>query len=128
MNVINFLNRIGRDFTRPELAEEARRLADELNALAAGAKPQPVASPQAIPFAEDYKGPRVNYHGMLARCARSAGGMHGELLRQMQEHLTDLGQRFYDGDLAVVDEFLQFYCIGGGARSAAKQEAQGGAA
>lgn len=33
-NVINFLNRIGRDFTRPELAEEARRLAEELsNAL-----------------------------------------------------------------------------------------------
>lgn len=30
MNIINFLNRIGRDFTRPELAEEARRLADEL--------------------------------------------------------------------------------------------------
>lgn len=31
MNVINFLNRIARDFTRPELAEEARRLADELS-------------------------------------------------------------------------------------------------
>lgn len=71
MNVIKFLNRIARDFTRPELAEEARRLADELGSLAVGAKPQPVASPQAIPFAEDYKGPRVNYHGLLARCAQS---------------------------------------------------------
>lgn len=128
MNVINFLNSIARDITRPELAEEARRLADELGSLVVEAKPQPVASPQAIPFAEDHKGPRVNYHGLLARCARSTGGMNGELLCQMQEHLSDLGQRFYDGDLAVVDEFLQFYCIGGGARSAAKQEAQGGAA
>lgn len=114
-SIINFLGRIARDFTRPEQAEEARRLADEL-------------SVKAIPFAEDHKGTRVNYHGLLARCAKSSGGMHGELLRQMQEHLTDLGQRFYDGDLAVVDEFLQFYCIGGGARSAAKQEAEGGAA
>lgn len=33
-DIIAFLSRIGRDFTRPELAEEARRLANGLSAKA----------------------------------------------------------------------------------------------
>jgi len=34
-----------------------------------------------------------------------------EMLNQLEEHLSELGRRWYDGDATVVDEFLQLYCI-----------------
>jgi len=33
------------------------------------------------------------------------------MLRQLQHNLTELGQRWYAGDTAAVDEFLQLFCI-----------------
>lgn len=62
--------------------------------------------------AKDHQGMRVDYKGML-RQAREAlrGGLHAEMLRQLQEHLREMGERFYEGDVAAVDEFLQLYCI-----------------
>ena len=32
-------------------------------------------------------------------------------MNQLEEHLSELGRRWYDGDATVVDEFLQLYCI-----------------
>ena len=69
--------------------------------------------------AKDHLGMRVDYSGML-RQAREAlqmvaphnnGRLHAEMLRQLQERLKEMGERFYAGDVAVVDEFLQMYCI-----------------
>lgn len=66
--------------------------------------------------ADDHKGMMVDYQGMLrqAREALQHGRretMHAEMLRQFQDHLTEMGERFYAGDVAAVDEFLQLYCI-----------------
>ena len=40
------------------------------------------------------------------------------MLRQLQDHLQELGERWYDGDMAVVDELLQLYGIESKAREA----------
>lgn len=72
-------------------------------------------------------GMRVDYRGLLAQAskamARHEPGL-AEMLRQLTDHLTKLGQRVYAGDLSAVDEFLQLYCIERAAR-AALIEAQG---
>jgi hypothetical protein len=37
---------------------------------------------------------------------------------EMARNLKEMAQRFYSGDLAAVDEFLQLYCIGETERAA----------
>ncbi|ALJ98718.1 hypothetical protein [Burkholderia thailandensis] len=92
-----------------------------------------VASPAtAILLAEPHTGMRVDYSGLLkqARHALKLGMQDtgsAEMLRQLQNHLTELGQRWYAGDTAVVDELLQLYCVEKDARdalAAAPQPAQ----
>ncbi len=80
-------------------------------------------------LAEPHTGMRVDYQGLL-RQARE--GLHdspglAEMLRQLQGHLRELGQRWYAGDTAVVDELLQLYCVESNARAAlsATQAEQG---
>lgn len=87
--------------------------------------PQPVAAEVAKPMAllaEEHKGMRVDYSGLLGQCQRElkrAGNLaNAEMLRQLQGHLKELGQRWYSGDTAVVDEILQLYCIERDARAA----------
>ena len=78
-------------------------------------------------LAPDHNAMRVNYSGLLGVAVRAlmrSDPCHAEMLRQMQVHLEELGQRFYEGDISVVDEFLQLYCIESDARKALK----GGAA
>lgn len=82
----------------------------------------PAASGQKL-LAEDHKGMRVDYSGMFKQ-ARGAlvRGMKepalAEMLRQLQEHITELGTRWYAGDTAVVDELLQLYCVNKATRDA----------
>jgi hypothetical protein len=97
-------------------------------ALASAAQP-------AVPLlAADHKGIRVDYTGLLGQCQRALRHTEpalAEMLRQLQGHLTELGQRWYAGDTAVVDEILQLYCIEDHARaalSAAEAQASGQAA
>ena len=61
---------------------------------------------------------RVDYRGLLsqARDGRAEPGL-AEMLRQLQDHLQELGERWYDGDMAVVDELLQLYGIESKARA-----------
>lgn len=78
---------------------------------------------QFVLLAEDHKGMRADYSGMFkqARLALARGGKEpglAEMLRQLQEHITELGTRWYAGDTAVVDELLQLYCVEKGARDA----------
>ena len=71
-------------------------------------------------LASTHMGMRVDYRGLLrqAREALGAGSALAEMLRQLQEHLLELGQRWYSGDTAVVDELLQLYCVEPEARAA----------
>lgn len=65
--------------------------------------------------APDHKGMKVDYLGMLGQSAtalRAAGyPAQAFMLEELREHLTAMGSRFYAGDVSVVDEFLQLYCI-----------------
>lgn len=89
---------------------------------AAPTPPSTHAAPIPL-LAADHKGMRVDYSGVFkhATTALARGGKEpglAEMLRQMKEHITELGQRWYAGDTAVVDELLQLYCVEKGARDA----------
>ena len=84
-------------------------------------------------LAADHSGMRVDYSGMLKQAghATKASGetLHAFMLEELQRNMQELGQRYYAGDLAVVDEFLQLYCVEREARSAiAKAAGQEGGA
>lgn len=84
------------------------------------------ATPSAPPLAADHSDMRVDYTGMLGQVRRELGrsnSFHAEMLRQFQAHLQEMGQRFYAGDIAAVDEFLQLYCVEHEARKALRQGA-----
>jgi hypothetical protein len=42
--------------------------------------------------------------------------------REMARHLEEMGRRYYTGDVAAVDEFLQLYCIAESERAAVVAE------
>lgn len=76
-------------------------------------------------LAPDHRSMKVDSSGLFrqACAALKHGGKEpglAELLRQLQDHLTELGQRWYAGDATVVDEFLQLYCIAPSGRAALK--------
>ena len=84
-------------------------------------------------LASDHSGMKVNYRGLFSqvqRVIKRTDPGYSEMLRQLEGHLQELGQRWYAGDTAVVDEILQLYCIESDARktvaataSAAPQQA-----
>ena len=93
-------------------------------AFAAPAIGAPVAQPAIL--GPEHKGMRVDYSGLFkqARGALARGIKEpalAEMLRQFQGHMQELGQRWYAGDTAVIDELLQLYCIEQGARAQAKE-------
>lgn len=72
-------------------------------------------------LATEHQGMRVDYSGLLSRCRACLEAEtpdYAEMLRQLQEHLQELGRRWYAGDTAVVDELLQLYCVEKDARAA----------
>ena len=75
-----------------------------------------------VPLAADHTGMRVDYLGLFGQSQRglryARDTANAEMLRQFTEHMTELGNRFYSGDMAAVDEFLQLYCVGREARAA----------
>ncbi|MDR0212535.1 MAG: hypothetical protein LBJ15_00850 [Comamonas sp.] len=88
-------------------------------------------APKPALLAEKHTGMKVDYRGLLGQAQRElkrAAPGHSEMLRQLECHITEMGQRWYAGDTAVVDELLQLYCVEKDARAAiAAQAAQGGA-
>lgn len=88
------------------------------------ARSSPGAGLRLVPeglLAKKHTGMRVDYSGLLGQCQRALAHGHSanaEMLRQLQGHLKELGQRWYAGDTAVVDEILQLYCIEKDAREA----------
>lgn len=79
----------------------------------------PAAAP-GIDLADEHKGMRVDYHGLLRQVQGGLAGEPGlaEMVRQLHNHMTELGRRWYAGDRRVVDELLQLYCIEPDARRA----------
>jgi len=76
-------------------------------------------------LAPDHTGMKVDYLGLLnqVRSALEHGSKEpgfAELVRQFTHHFQELGQRWYAGDLTVVDELLQLYCVEPEARKALK--------
>lgn len=80
-----------------------------------------------VVFARDHQGMKCSAEGLLVRCAKivecspdgHAAG-YGFMLRdQLLKHLQELARRYYAGEVAVVDEFLQLYSIGEAQRKAA---------
>ena len=102
--------------------------ADMAIRAALASAPQPSPTPQADSqpaplLAADHQGMRVDYSGLLGECQRalrSREPAQAEMLRQLQGHINELGQRWYAGDTAVVDEILQLYCVERDARQALK--------
>lgn len=91
-------------------------------------------APRAVPaglglLAKKHEGMRVDYSGLLGQCQRALGNRgesaNAEMLRQLKDHLQELGRRWYAGDTAVVDEILQLYCIEKDARAALAASAPG---
>lgn len=71
------------------------------------------APSQHVVLAPKHTGLRVDYTGLLKSARQGLQREPGtaEMLNQLEEHLSELGRRWYDGDATVVDEFLQLYCI-----------------
>ncbi|MGJ7523447.1 hypothetical protein ACSFA0_23405 [Variovorax sp. LT1P1] len=73
-------------------------------------------------LAKKHEDMRVDYSGLLGECQRALSARresaNAEMLRQLKGHLKELGRRWYAGDIAVVDELLQLYCIESDARAA----------
>ena len=80
-------------------------------------------------LAAKHSGMRVDYTGMLRQAAQACrGDIHAFMLGELAGHLREMGERYYAGDLAAVDEFLQLYCVARDARekAAATPPAPGG--
>lgn len=60
------------------------------------------------PLAAEHKGMRVN-GGRVLRENRQGFSF---FRKEMARHLEMVAERFYSGDVTVVDEFLQLYCFG----------------
>lgn len=59
-------------------------------------------------LAPDHAGMRCNGRRILCE----AGQGYTFMRREMARHLNELAERYYAGDTAAVDEFLQLYCFG----------------
>jgi hypothetical protein len=60
-----------------------------------------------------HKGLKVSASGLLGRIARGQRPNKGMryMLGVLLEHLEHVGEQYYSGNVAVVDEFLQLYCL-----------------
>jgi hypothetical protein len=58
-------------------------------------------------LAEKHTGMRISAKGVLLRVSGDLSGS----AKEMCGHLTEMAERFYAGEISVVDEFLQLYCL-----------------
>ena len=105
----------GGDYDGMTLVMEAADLSDAQAMLQAIAAPAPTTTSKmtGTVLAPKHTGLRVDYSGLLKNARHGLRREPGtaEMLNQLEEHLSELGRRYYDGDTVVVDEFLQLYCI-----------------
>lgn len=66
---------------------------------------------------EKHEGMRVSLDGVIKQAApllesaQGNGPGYGFMLTELLKHLHQVGERYYAGDVKVVDEFLQLYCL-----------------
>ena len=62
---------------------------------------------------EKHKGLRISASGLLDRIAKGKKVDTGDrfMLGELLRHMEEIGTRYYSGDIRVVDEFLQLYCL-----------------
>lgn len=98
---------------------EIASLRAQLEAVGAGGVGKLMGGGAVPLLAKQHTGMRVDYRGLLRQSQEGLRKEPGlaEMLRQLGEHLTELGTRWYAGDVAVVDEILQLYCIEKNARA-----------
>jgi len=69
--------------------------------------------PQLLPLAKKHTQMRVDYSGLFNRIAGGCKVRQDQryMLGEMGKHLQNMADRFYSGEITVVDEFLQLYCL-----------------
>lgn len=73
-------------------------------------------------FSEEHQGMRVCISGILGpRNSKGDKYMRSELLG----HLETVAEKYYAGEVAIVDAFLQFYCLSDKHREAAIERQKG---
>ena len=112
-----------------EWAWYGQSLSAALSHGAEAVEPYPAPESHVVVLAPKHTGMKVDYCGLINQARRGLQRDPGiaEMLRQLEEHMSELGRRWYDGDATVVDEFLQLYCIQTvrrGVIAAAKAEGQ----
>ena len=62
---------------------------------------------------EKHEGMKVSTEGLLGRIISGRKPDKGQryMISQLLKHLQETGKRFYAGDVKVIDEFLQLYCL-----------------
>ena len=107
---------------------EAKRCGGSAKAVPLYTRPADGATAQAAKLlAADHIGMKVDYRGLFSQVQRTlkrTDPFHAEMLRQLEGHLQELGQRWYAGDTAVVDELLQLYSVECQARDALAAQAK----
>ena len=61
----------------------------------------------SVVFAEKHTGMRICLSGVLK--ATGSGGRYGR--SELERHIELLGREYYNGNTAIVDTFLQLYCV-----------------
>jgi len=79
------------------------------------------------PLGPKHIGMRVDYSGMLTQAGRSKSQWSKFMLEELARNLKEVGRRYYAGDIAAVDEFLQLYCVEPDAREAAAKATEAAA-
>ena len=64
-------------------------------------------------LAKKHTGMRVDHSGILGRIAGGCKVRDDQrwCLGELDKHLEEMAERFYSGDIAAVDEFLQLWCL-----------------
>ena len=61
----------------------------------------------SVVFAENHTGMRICLSGALK--ATGKGGSYGR--SELERHIELMGREYYNGNTAIVDTFLQLYCV-----------------
>ena len=103
-----------RDFARAVVDVALKDLVLEHEAIKSQQRLSAPAAQAINLLAADHSGMKVDYRGLfkqVQRAIKRSDPGYAEMLRQLEDHLQELGQRWYAGDTNVVDEILQLYCI-----------------
>ena len=59
-------------------------------------------------LSNDHTGMRVNLEGYLLR---NNYVKESAVLEHLYRHIEEMGRQYYAGNITIVDEFLQLYCV-----------------